>query len=132
MQRGTEALIVKPYNFVWSGDTHRRGHHMLPDSTAPEYWVRRVTIESMGTKQGTARTHKGFLRVQLYPGEIGVSLFPADADVDAIVARMVAEHRAKLAERITLLEAAGDKYNQLADLRWSLEIANQPPVVRFE
>jgi hypothetical protein len=105
---------------------------MMPDATAPEYWVRAVTIESMGKKQGTARTDKGFLRVQLYPSAIGVTLFPEGTDVAAVVDRMVAEHRAKLAERIAFLEATGDKYNQLGDLRWSLEIANRPPVIHHE
>jgi hypothetical protein len=38
---------------------------MMPDATAPEYWVRAVTIESMGKKQGTARTDKGFLEATI-------------------------------------------------------------------
>jgi hypothetical protein len=69
IQKGTQVLEIHPWNRGERGETYTVS-------------VRRLTIESLGKKQGTATVVEGgaFTKRQISPEQIGTSIF-AEADM---------------------------------------------------
>lgn len=69
MTKGTPVIEIRPWNLGRNADTFT-------------VVIQRLTIESLGKKQGSATANEGgrFIQRRIYPREIGVSIF-AEADM---------------------------------------------------